>query len=363
MAITSTSKPDAQDTAAYAASQPLFDSIRDAIAQLDEQKRNLGIAKDIVQQLHVKVPAEHLDANGLKPGDYTENLVEAWKSTTESFTRIFEQLCAITGPEPETGREAEISYPALKELHGSSSAARDVAAGHASQAADRKLKRKAEADEQAQDGLGITPRKKARSSSPASGQHPAKAAPSSTNSTVPSPGEGPEASRKRQRTSVEQKQEPDATVNGEQTSKRKRRRLSVKKKQKQSVPPNIQSSIPTTTTNGTNEPAVQYEDVSAEVDARLKAKEDAKKAQKEAKKRKRESLGSGIVEAEAGAEQEALAARDRKLKEKPAKKRSKAETGEAVRVDGTSDGADKAKGKRQGDVAEMEGRKKRKKAK
>lgn len=357
MAITSTSKPDAQDTAAYAASQPLFDTIRVAISQLDEQRRNLVSARDVVQQLHVKVPTEHLDSHSLKSGEYTSSLVEAWEHATESFTRIFEQLCIITGPETATGKKAEASYPGFKKLLNSAEAARKAASEHVPQPVERKVKRKAEVDAPDEEGMQITPRKKAKSSSPESSK---LGAPAPSKRAVASPGDAQEAPRKRQRVAVEQEQEPATAVNGNSSTKRQRRRQSAREKQKQ----HAQSpSKDTSTMNGNQEPGVQYEDVSAEVDARLKAKEDAKKAKKEAKKRKRDSLGSGIVEAEAGAENEAFAARDRKLKEKPAKKRSKGESGEAVRVDAASEASAKAKGKRQGDVGEAEGRKKRKKAK
>lgn len=361
MAITSTSKPDAQDTAAYAASQPLFDSIRDAISQLDQQRRNLASARDIVQQLHVKVPAEHLDGNGLKDGDYTNSLAEAWKTATESFTRIFEQLCSITGSDPATGKEAETSYAGFQALLKSAEAAKRVATGHVSQDVGKRGKRKSETEEQDEGSMEITPRKKARSTPPESPKLAAASVPASSKRAVPGPGDGQEAPRKRQRTAVEQKQEPEAAINGNSSTKRQRRRQSVREKQKHPNQPSAKENAPIT--DGAQEARVQYEDVSAEVDARLKAKEDAKKAKKEAKKRKRDSLGSGIVEAEAGAENEALAARDRKLKEKPAKKRSKSESGEPVRVDAVTEASEKAKGKRHGETGEAEGRKKRKKAK
>ena len=45
-------------------------------------------------------------------------------------------------------------------------------------------------------------------------------------------------------------------------------------------------------------PDVQYEDVSAEVEARLKAKEEKKKAKKSEKKRRRESGDSSMIHAE-----------------------------------------------------------------
>ncbi|GAI78793.1 unnamed protein product, partial [marine sediment metagenome] len=67
-------------------------------------------AKDTVQHIHVKVPQEHIENNGSLPYDYRDALVTAWKVTTESYVRIFEQLCELTGPDPASGREAEDSY-------------------------------------------------------------------------------------------------------------------------------------------------------------------------------------------------------------------------------------------------------------
>ena len=107
----------------------------------------------------------------------------------------------------------------------------------------------------------------------------------------------------------------------------------------------------------------QYEDVSAEVDARLRAKEEQKKAKKQAKKRKRDSQGSHILEAEPGAEKEAAEARRKLLAQKPAKKRSKSENGEGVRVDGEKKPLAKGKRAVQDESAQVEGarRSKRKK--
>jgi len=379
MVASSTSRPDTQETAAYAASQPLFDVLRGAISRIDEQKQHLTGAKDTVQHIHVKVPQEHIENNGILRNDYRDALVTAWKVTTESYVRIFEQLCELTGPDPASGREAEDSYVGFQKLLYTAEAARTVAFEQDEE--NNKARGKADSSSESESSAPskvTTPNKNKQT--PVAAASSKRAAPSETS---PSQQDVQRPVKKQRTTTSEASNTPAAENATSQTKEqpavntvqrlkpkqirkeRKQRIQAHREQQEQQLqqqaaampPPPVQPPQPTTIIQA------QYEDVSAEVDARLRAKEEQKKAKKQAKKRKRDSQGSHILEAEPGAEKEAAEARRKLLAQKPAKKRSKSENGEGVRVDGEKKPL--AKGKRgvQDESAQVEGarRSKRKK--
>jgi hypothetical protein len=345
-AASSTSRPDIQETAAYAASQPLFDVLRGAIIRIDEQKAHLTSAKDTIQHIHVKVPQEHIENNGTLPNDYRDSLVTAWKVTTESYVRIFEQLCELTGPDPAAGKKAEESYAGFQKLLYTADAARTVA--FEQDAANLRAKGTAESGSESESSASskaTTPKKTTQK--PAEATSNKRGAPSeSTPSHIPQrPAKRPRTTTSEASSAQNEKPTPQAPSQHVKPKQiRKERKKRIQQQQASTLPP---PTIPTppeptpTTTNTT--PGVQYEDVTAQVDARLRAREEAKKTKKAAKKRKRDSQGSHILEAEPGAEVEAAQKRAAVLAQKPAKKRSKGDNGEGVRVD-----AEKvpAKGKR-----------------
>jgi hypothetical protein len=367
-AASSTSRPDTQETAAYAASQPLFDVLRGAISRLDDQKVHLTGAKDTVQHIHVKIPQEHIENNGTLPADYKDALIAAWKSTTESYVRIFEQLCELTGPDPAAGRQAEASYTGFQKLLYTAEAARTVAFEQDEEITQAKRKAEGSSESESTDSpnspKATTPNKKAKRKAEESNEREssasvktttpnkkAKQTPTEVASTKrtaePSPSQAVQRPVKRQRTTEDastpeekptsQASEP-ATINTVQRLKpkqvRKERKRRNQQRQQEEVPQQATMPPPITVPEP-QKPVAEalYEDVNAEVDARLRAKEEAKKAKKEAKKRKRDSAASHIIEAEPGAEREATEAKAKALAQKPAKKRSKSENGEAVRAD------------------------------
>jgi hypothetical protein len=375
----STSRPDTQETAAYAASQPLFDVLRGAISRIDEQKAHLTGAKDTVQHIHVKIPQEHIENNGTLPYDYRDALVTAWKVTTESYVRIFEHLCELTGPDPASGREAEDSYAGFQKLLYTAEAARTIA--FEQDAENNKAKGTTESGSESESSAApskvTTPNKNKQT--PATVASSKRTAPSET-SPLQQDAQRPV---KKQRTTTSEasstpaekatsqtKEQPSIStvqrLKPKQIRKERKQRIQAHREQQEqlaaaAMPPPaaaVQQPEPSTTVI-----QAQYADVSAEVDARLRAKEEQKKAKKQAKKRKRDSQGSHILEAEPGAEKEAAEARRKILAQKPAKKRSKSENGEGVRVD--SEKKPQAKGKRgvQDESAQAEGarRSKRKK--
>jgi len=377
MVASSTSRPDTQETAAYAASQPLFDVLRGAISRIDEQKAHLTGAKDTVQHIHVKVPQEHIENNGTLPNDYRDALVTAWKVTTESYVRIFEQLCELTGPDPASGREAEDSYAGFQKLLYTAEAARTVA--FEQDAENIKAKGKADSSSESESSAPsrvTTPNKNKQT--PAETATSKRAAPSESS---PSHQEVQRPVKKQRTTTSEASSTPAEQATGQTTElptvnavqrlkpkqirkERKQRIQKHRERQEQQqasmLPP---AAVAPPTQPPTTTVQAQYADVSAEVDARLRAKEEQKKAKKQAKKRKRDSQGSHILEAEPGAEQEAAEARRKLLAQKPAKKRSKSENGEGVRVDGDKKAPAKGKRGAQDGSAQAEGarRSKRKK--
>jgi hypothetical protein len=383
-AASSTSRPDTQETAAYAASQPLFDVLRGAISRLDDQKVHLTGAKDTVQHIHVKIPQEHIENNGTLPADYKDALIAAWKSTTESYVRIFEQLCELTGPDPGAGRQAEASYTGFQKLLYTAEAARTVAFEQDEEITQAKRKAEGSSEDESTDSSkATTPKKEVKrkaegisesessaSSKATTPNKKAKRTPTPTEvastkrTAEPSPSQAVPRPVKRQRTEdastpeekpasqTGQASEP-ATINTVQRLKPKQVRKERKRRNQQRQQEEVQqqATMPPPTIHEPQQPVAeaQYQDVNAEVDARLRAKEEAKKAKKEAKKRKRDSSASHIIEAEPGAEREATEAKAKALAQKPAKKRSKSENGEAVRADAAK--SQPQKGKRGSDEA------------
>ena len=377
MVASSTSRPDTQETAAYAASQPLFDVLRGAISRIDEQKQHLTGAKDTVQHIHVKVPQEHIENNGTLRNDYRDPLVTAWKVTTESYVRIFEQLCELTGPDPASGREAEDSYVGFQKLLYTAEAARTVA--FEQDAENEKARGRADSSSESESSAPskvTTPNKNKQT--PVTVASSKRAAPSETSPSQ----QDVQRPVKKQRTTTSEasstpaaekattqtKEQPSATtvqrLKPKQIRKERKQRIQAHREQQEqqqtaAMPPPaaVQPPQPTTIIQA------QYEDVSAEVDARLRAKEEQKKAKKQAKKRKRDSQGSHILEAEPGAEKEAAEARRKLLAQKPAKKRSKSENGEGVRVDGEKKPLAKGKRAVQDESAQVEGERRSKRKK
>jgi hypothetical protein len=373
----STSRPDTQETAAYAASQPLFDVLRGAISRIEEQRQHLTGAKDTVQHIHVKIPQEHVENNGILRHDYRDALVTAWKVTTESYVRIFEQLCELTGPDPASGREAEDSYAGFQKLLYTAEAARTIA--FEQDAKNTKAKGTTDSGSESESSVPsqvTTPNKNKQT--PAAVASSKRTAPTETSPSQ----QDVQRPVKKQRTTTSEasstsaekatsqtKEQPSIStvqrLKPKQIRKERKQRIQAHREQQEqlaaaAMPPPaaaVQQPEPTTIIQA------QYADVSAEVDARLRAKEEQKKAKKQAKKRKRDSQGSHILEAEPGAEKEAAEARRKLLAQKPAKKRSKSENGEGVRVDGEK--KPQLKGKRgvQDESAQVEGarRSKRKK--
>jgi hypothetical protein len=341
MARKSTVRPDTQDTAAYAASQPLFDTFRRAIDALEEQKNDLTTARDTTQRLHVKLANGNVENNGLSHENYVDAVVKAWTSATESYVKVFEQLCAIAAPDPSTGKDATAGYEGFKSLLDTAQRARDVAVGYVSKV---KSPSRSPAPVKVEADTTEPLSKRARTRRKSSLDVAKIETPTSTKRAAPT--------------------DPDLAHDSPRPSKKQRTVPIPSSPNQPTIPTNLKKSAPHPVAPppiAPKPPAVQYADLSADVKARLEEKEAARRAKKEAKKRKRESQGSNIIEAEAGAEQAAMVAHEKRLAEMPAKKKSKRGPEEAVKGDDEKVEKQSSKlQKRRGGGGEAEGGKKKK---
>ena len=114
-------------TAAYAASQPLFDALRIGFIRVGEQKASLSIARDIVQHLHVKIP-DHTSQN--ERNRYERSIdcaVKAWRSATEIYAEIFEALAKATAAEVNEGRVEKNGHAEFEEMARTAAEAKSAA--------------------------------------------------------------------------------------------------------------------------------------------------------------------------------------------------------------------------------------------
>lgn len=295
-----------ETTAAYAASQPLFDALRSGVNRTDEQHALLSNARDTVQQTHVKLADAISDGNTDHNKSYVGNIVKAWRSATLSYVEIFDALAEASAAEPSAGTPAREGYAQFVKMARTAKDATNVAMEFV--LSEEKQVRLAEASAQENESEDEVK--------------------SETNAfTDPDDHKDIQALQKQlddmqralrgtdQQANIRQRLEES-----KQKHEKKLLALRAKKKQAQEKP----------TTNGTSAasaeptsilpeatPKVEYEDVSAQVEARLKAKRDKREAAKKEKKRKRESgdsNGFGIPKAGDTAA----------VVEKPVKKKSKA---------------------------------------
>jgi len=405
-----------ESTAAYAASQPLFDALRNGTSRITEQEAHLTQARDTVQQLHVKL----VNTNGVNDQDkhdhYMDCAVKAWRSATETYSAIFDELANVTAADASEGRDAGKRHEEFKSLARSAAAEKTLAMSFAlandnAQAKGTPTKRARVEDEQDEDDESDdaassepTPQNAKKDRTP-SNPHllalhgkrrlPAdededKATPAKTVKLSDKGGQDVSGKKVLWERGPEKLNVPFATLGADEkkawkAEKARQKREKNRAKKAGSAPtadPNGTSQVANGSVGGDEDmhdadkpglaqgyipldaepvpvsagkenavPVVEYEDVSAEVEVRLKAKEDRKKAKKSEKKRKRES-GDSMIEP----------APIHVVPEKPVKKRPKFETVAGGQANGL--GSEKVE-KRKSEAANADeaagGRKKRKK--
>ncbi|KAK4546331.1 hypothetical protein LTR36_002008 [Oleoguttula mirabilis] len=425
MARASRQKLARESTAAYAASQPLFDVLRNGTNKIGEQKFLLTQARDLVQNMHVKLVNANGNDDAEKHDRYVDHVVKAWRSATLVYSTIFEELASITAPDATEGRAASKGHEEFMAMSATVEAAKKLAMSYKPTGTPPTMQpprnarvEDVEVDEEedksgdndlsgsspaqtkvtqplpafsmkpgaasrsvdgsfdgAEKGSNATPNdphslashsKRPLSTDDGNDQRPGKAQKLSANIPLDSHGKKVFWERGASQPNVPFAELGAADKNAwrAEKSRQKREKRSIKARsvataassdgkpldpdraEGAAVDPNSLSAGKENTV-----PGVEYEDVSAEVEARLKAKEERKKAKKEEKKRKRDS-GASVLEAtpsEVGVE-------------KPKKKKVKAETADDGKANGVV--VDKLE-KRKKEAVEVEppneARKKRKK--
>ncbi|TKA52378.1 hypothetical protein B0A55_13384, partial [Friedmanniomyces simplex] len=137
-------KPDREATAAYAASQPLFDALKTASDRAGEQRVHLAKARDLVQNLHVNLVDTTKTDDAQKHEQYVECLMKAWTSATEAYCGVFEELCRITAPDATVGRAAGKGYEHFKIMADTATAASKQAKSYHVAARDTRATSRAE---------------------------------------------------------------------------------------------------------------------------------------------------------------------------------------------------------------------------
>ncbi|KJX98077.1 hypothetical protein TI39_contig438g00015 [Zymoseptoria brevis] len=349
-------KIDRETTAAYAASQPLFDALRNGAANIDSQRDNLTKARDAVQQVHVKVATEDAPSHE----QYMENIVEAWQSATTIFCQVFSELTSITAAEPSEGREAGKAHGQFMSMLDTAQKARDVANAYAppgtanSEGAGKAAT--VESDDEEEEEVVSPPTKakleiKTTTSALPNGNSKRTFEQLKTDALPPTPAtNGHRPARSARRRSW--KKANEAAKSTEESQSKGSANGQADTKPAPEVTSNPQPAVKFEDLSHQVEariksklqPAVEFEDVSHLVEARIKAKaekaaEKKKSKLKLEKKRKRESGDSFAAMAE---EKDHEPIKTEVTVEKPKRKKSKKV---APGVDDTLKNADKVKHK------------------
>ncbi|SMQ47911.1 unnamed protein product [Zymoseptoria tritici ST99CH_3D7] len=306
-------KIDRETTAAYAASQPLFDALRNGAANVDAQRDNLAKARDLVQQVHIKIAKENVPSHE----QYMENIVEAWQSATTIFCQVFSELTSITAAEPSEGREAGKAHGQFMSMLDTAQKARDVAIAYAPGSANSEGAGKAatvesddEGEEDASPAAKAKPGNKTTTSALPNGKAKRTFEQLNTDALPPTPAtDGNKLSRSDRRQSWKKAElakkntkepQPEDNTDGQAAHKPA---PEVTSNPQPAVKFEDFSHLVEARIKSKLQPAVEFEDVSHLVEARIKAKaekaaEKKKSKLKTEKKRKRESGDSFAAMAE-----------------------------------------------------------------
>lgn len=341
-------------TAAYAASQPLFTALRHTVSNsLPRQTSSLTTARDLVQSLHVGLQNDDNYNDQQRHAKYMDTIVEAWRSSTEAFCALFEEMVKITGEKPEEGRAAGERNGAFVSMLEAAQRARDGARAYVSQYEKQKdepepVKETTVEDENGEETEGIAVGMDTDSGDEIDLAHkrpsavPEKAAPRPQADAVPvqtadsRPASAVPAITPKKTTSKVKLDKSGTQVlwekgaslpkvpfallsNAEKKEWLKEQAKQKREKQKGKVQEIKKAHQNKDSNKAPRDTQLHYEDVAAEVEARIKAKTEAKKSKKAEKKRKRDSGDSFVnpgAESEVGDTIEV-----KQVSEKPSKKR------------------------------------------
>ena len=281
-------KVNHETTAAYAASQPLFDVLRNAVTRIDEQHAHLVAARDAVQRTHIKL--DDSLPNGGNSQNYLVSITKAWRAATHSFMEVFGELANITAAVPSEGkaaREYHEGFARLAKIQSNTMRQAEswiLLTGEASGSAESSAQPNEETNIEVEDEDEVT-----------SDVLEARATESVRRIMKP---EGMDNSKENIKQAARRQKVEEARSKHE----KKMLALRAKKKQGQRQTSTDQPDGPNCAANGTNgcvnDPngaAVEYEDIHTQVEERLKAKHAKREAAKKEKKRKRDS-GDSVLE-------------------------------------------------------------------
>ena len=327
-------------TAAFAASQPLFDTLRSTRDRLPEQGMYLTVATNVVQQLHVGLKIEDGKNDIERHAKYMDAIVEAWRCATDMYCDVFSQLATITAEKPEEGRSAAASHVEFEKMLESAQLAQKLAKEYT-------LAKEKPGLPILENVVKIKPEPKAATESEDSEEEsksssqlfpPSQATPTPASKKKSNPNTKYDKSGSKllwengklkvpvsELTKVE-KREWDLLQKRAKRPEQKKKIAAIVSKDKQAQSNGVSNNHTPQQVNGTSEPSkvpgVEYEDpdnLAAEAAARSKAKEEAKRAKKAERKRKRES-GDSFVNGDVG---DAAAHNPEVAAEKPKKKKAK----------------------------------------
>ncbi|KAK0932343.1 hypothetical protein LTR29_016094 [Friedmanniomyces endolithicus] len=279
-------RPDREVTAAYAASQQLFDALKAATDRAGEQRIHLAKARDTVQNLHVNLVDTTKTDDAQKHELYVDCLMKAWTSATEAYCKVFEELCKLSAADVTVGRAAGKGHEQFKVMAETATAASEQARSY------RVVEKPIGATLEHGREVPIISGKRVRDSDEQERDE---------EQVVEGSGQTVNTKRQRKRARLSALKNPGADVDSGMhgtevgaTDAREEVEPSAPVHEGPQPEPEME---PVSAGKENNGPVVEYEDVSAEVTARLKAKAEKKRAKKEAKKRKRESGDTVLVEA------------------------------------------------------------------
>jgi hypothetical protein len=311
-------KVDRDSTAAYGASQPLFDALRLAVNRTSEQHVHLSDARDVVQQTHVKLAESISDGDSSQHTRYIDCAIKAWRSATASYADIFNALAKASAAEPGEGKPMREGHELFVKMAG-------VAADANSMAKSFVLCEEKQNGQPDHIGQNAATNEESENESDAHSDgnvHHGDVYEDTHDTAVDSMSNQPTLKRGRQQAKPGALQ--DLKLNGkgskfkkrveEARNKHEKKLLALRAKMRQAqggqaTSEKAHQQAPTIPGAGT----VEYEDVSEEVHARLKARQAKREAAKKEKKRKRDSGDSYGVDLR----------EDEGVYEKPAKKRTK----------------------------------------
>lgn len=357
------------DNAAYAASQPLFSALRNATTtSIPAQTASLTTARDVVQSLHVEIADTDNTHNDISRHEqYMDSAVKAWGSAVDAYCEIFTEMVKITGSEPSKGREEGSRHREFVAMLDSAKRAKDVVEEY------RKTEEVAHSEERSDESseIEVTNTKNTQNKRPqgSGASIPNGVSKEGSHAEYQRPADAQKPSALSGNIRYDTTGKKLLWENGElkvpylsldladrrawdlikRKAKRKSRHQALKKArattnagegaQADETPETAQD---TTAADTQHQPDsgignVDYEDVSAEVERRMKAKADkkaAEKAKKSEKKRKRESADSTTAVA-VPAEAESIT-----VTQKPTKKKAKKEASEESEIQVNGAGKD-----------------------